>query len=73
MLLLAVPISFVVNYLHINGIAIFIVNFITIILLAVMISYITEEIARRAGNTLGGLLNVTFGYVSLLLICLNII
>jgi len=73
MLLLAVPVGFVVNYLHVNGIAIFIVNFIAIIPLAAMISCATEEIARRAGNTLGGLLNATFGYVSPLLICPNII
>ena len=73
MLLLAVPVGFVVNYLHVNGIAIFIVNFIAIIPLAAMISCATEEIARRAGNTLGGLLNATFGYVPPLLICPNII
>ena len=57
-----------VNYLHVNGIAIFIVNFIAIIPLTVMISCATKEIARRAGNTLGGLLNATFRYVSPLLI-----
>ncbi|XTI96068.1 hypothetical protein V2W45_1474932 [Cenococcum geophilum] len=59
-LLLTVPVGFVVNYLYINGIAIFIVNFITIIPLAVIISYTTKEIALRAGNILGGLLNATF-------------
>ncbi|XTI92042.1 hypothetical protein V2W45_1471700 [Cenococcum geophilum] len=48
------------NYLHVNSIAIFIVNFIAIIPLAIMISYATKEITRRAGNTLGGLLNATF-------------
>ena len=73
MLLLAVPVGFVVNYLHVNGIAIFIVNFIAIIPLAAMLSYATEEIALRAGDTLGGLLNATFGYISPLLVCPNII
>ena len=73
MLLLAVPVGFVVNYLHINGIAIFIVNFIAIIPLAAMLSYATEEIALRAGDILGGLLNATFGYVSPLLVCPNTI
>jgi len=62
-----------VNYLYINSIAIFIVNFITIIPLAVIISYITKEIALRAGNILGSLLNVTLRYVSPLLVCPNII
>ena len=52
-----------VNYLHINGVAIFVVNFIAIVPLAEILSYATEEIALRVGETLGGLLNATFGYV----------
>lgn len=63
LLLVAVPVGFVVNYLHINGVAIFVVNFIAIVPLAAMLSYATEEIALRVGETLGGLLNATFGYV----------
>ncbi|XTI86623.1 hypothetical protein V2W45_1467328 [Cenococcum geophilum] len=59
-LLLAVPVSFIVNYLYINSIAIFIVNFIAIIPLAIIINYATKEITRRASNILGGLLNITF-------------
>ncbi|XTI96172.1 calcium/proton exchanger [Cenococcum geophilum] len=59
-LLLAIPVSFVVNYLHVNGITIFIVNFITIIPLTVMLNYTTKEIALRASNILGSLLNATF-------------
>ena len=73
LLLLAVPVGFVVNYLHVNGIAIFIVNFIAIIPLAAMISCATREIALRTGDIPGGLLNATFGYVSPLLVCPNII
>jgi len=73
MLLLTIPVSFMVNYFYINGITIFIVNFITIIPLTVMLNYTTKEIALRAGDILGGLLNVTFGYVSPLLVCPNII
>lgn len=61
LLLVAVPVGFVVNYLHINGVAIFVVNFIAIVPLAAMLSYATEEIALRVGETLGGLLNATFG------------
>jgi len=38
-----------------------------------MLSYATEEIALRIGDTLGGLLNATFGYVSPLLACPDII
>jgi len=73
MLLLTVPIGFIVNYFYVNGIAIFIINFIAIIPLAVMLNYTIKEITLRAGNTLGGLLNVTFRYISPLLICPNII
>ena len=73
MLLLAISVGFVINYLYVNGIAIFIVNFIAIIPLAVMLSYITEEIALRASDILGGFLNATFGYIFLLLVCPNII
>jgi len=62
-----------VNYLYINGIAIFIVNFIAIILLTAMISYTTKEIILRAGNILGGLLNAAFRYISPLFIYSNII
>ena len=73
MLLLTISVGFVVNYLYINGIAIFIINFITIILLAAMLSCVIEEIALRAGNILGGLLNATFRYIFPLYIYPNII
>jgi Ca2+:H+ antiporter len=45
--------------------AIFVINFIAIIPLAALISYATEEISKRVGETLGGLLNATFGFVYL--------
>ena len=52
-----------VNYAHITPVGIFVINFIAIIPLAALLSYATEEIALRVGETLGGLLNATFGYV----------
>lgn len=55
------PIGFALNYAHANDIAIFVVNFIAIIPLAAMLSYATEEIALRTGETIGGLLNASFG------------
>ena len=60
-LLLAVPIGIAVNYAHIAPVAIFVINFIAIIPLAAMLSTATEEIALRTGETIGGLLNATFG------------
>ncbi|KAK7511056.1 vacuolar calcium ion transporter-like protein /H(+) exchanger [Phyllosticta citriasiana] len=60
-LLLAVPAGFAVNYAHLNGIIVFVINFIAIIPLAGMLSYATEELALHIGETLGGLLNASFG------------
>ncbi|KAK8191778.1 vacuolar calcium ion transporter-like protein /H(+) exchanger [Phyllosticta capitalensis] len=60
-LLLAVPAGFAVNYAHLNGIIVFVINFIAIIPLAGMLSYATEELALHVGETLGGLLNASFG------------
>ncbi|KND88816.1 Vacuolar calcium ion transporter [Tolypocladium ophioglossoides CBS 100239] len=60
-LLLAAPVGFVLNYASVSRVAVFVVNFIAIIPLAAMLSFATEEIALRTGETLGGLLNATFG------------
>ncbi|KAF2009925.1 vacuolar calcium ion transporter-like protein /H(+) exchanger [Aaosphaeria arxii CBS 175.79] len=62
-LLLFVPVGFALYYAHIkNGdVPVFIINFIAIIPLAAMLSYATEELALRVGETFGGLLNATFG------------
>ncbi|UNI21562.1 hypothetical protein JDV02_007542 [Purpureocillium takamizusanense] len=61
-LLLAAPVGIALNYVKsVNRIAVFVVNFIAIIPLAAMLSFATEEIALRTGETLGGLLNATFG------------
>lgn len=61
LLLLAVPAGIAVHYAKLNPAAIFVVNFIAIIPLAAMLSYATEEIALRTGETIGGLLNASFG------------
>lgn len=60
-LLIAAPVGIAVNYAKINPVIIFVVNFIAIIPLAALLSYATEEIAIRTGETLGGLLNASFG------------
>jgi len=60
-LLIAVPVGIAVNYAKINPVVVFVVNFIAIVPLAAMLSYATEEIALRTGETIGGLLNATFG------------
>lgn len=60
-LLICAPVGIALNYIHVNPVAVFVVNFIAIIPLAAMLSYATEEIAMRTGETIGGLLNATFG------------
>lgn len=61
-LLLLVPVGIAVNYVDsVPAIAVFIINFLAIVPLAGILSYATEEIALRVGETLGGLLNASFG------------
>ncbi|THY50006.1 Calcium/proton exchanger [Aureobasidium pullulans] len=67
-LLVCVPIGFALRYSHANGYAVFIVNFIAIIPLAAMLSFATEELALYVGETLGGLLNASFGNATELIV-----
>ncbi|PNS18868.1 Vacuolar calcium ion transporter [Sphaceloma murrayae] len=67
-LLLAVPVSFAVNYAEVDGRVIFVVAFIAIIPLAATLSFATEELAMYVGQTLGGLLNATFGNATELIV-----
>jgi len=64
-MLVFVPVGFVLNYLHLKGnsmgVLVFVINFLAIIPLAAILSYATEELALRVGETLGGLLNASFG------------
>jgi Ca2+:H+ antiporter len=60
-LLIAAPVGIGLNYAGIDGKVIFCVNFIAIIPLAGMLSFATEEIALHLGESLGGLLNASFG------------
>jgi hypothetical protein len=60
-LLIAAPVGIAVHFVNVSPIAVFVINFIAIIPLAALLSYATEEIAIRASNTIGSLLNATFG------------
>ncbi|OAA47588.1 Sodium/calcium exchanger membrane region [Metarhizium rileyi] len=61
-LFLAAPVGIALNYVHsVNRIAVFIINFLAIIPLAAILGFATEEVALRTGETLGGLINATFG------------
>ncbi|CAG8547943.1 15370_t:CDS:2 [Cetraspora pellucida] len=60
-LLLFVPIGFIVHFVSQNDTLIFFMNFLAIIPLAKLLGFATEELACTVGETVGGLLNATFG------------
>ncbi|KAH8729561.1 calcium/proton exchanger [Ilyonectria robusta] len=60
-LLIMVPIGIVAGKLEWSPTAVFTLNFFAIIPLAAVLSFATEEISIKLGETLGGLLNATFG------------
>ncbi|GMM56332.1 Vcx1 protein [Maudiozyma humilis] len=60
-LLVFVPLGIVWGYLEISHTWTFVFNFLAIIPLAAILAYATEELAEKAGSTVGGLLNATFG------------
>lgn len=60
--ILAAPVGIALSQVKgIDPVAVFVVNFVAIIPLAAMLGYATEEVAMRTGETIGGLLNATFG------------
>ncbi|EEU38570.1 uncharacterized protein NECHADRAFT_55186 [Fusarium vanettenii 77-13-4] len=60
-LLVMVPVGIAAGKLGWNPIAVFTINFIAIMPLAAVMSFATEEISQQLGETMGGLLNATFG------------
>ncbi|OAA51791.1 calcium/proton exchanger [Metarhizium rileyi] len=60
-LLVVVPIGIVAGALKWNPTVVFTLNFFAIIPLAAVLSFATEVMALKLGQTLGGLLNATFG------------
>ncbi|GAA6060974.1 hypothetical protein JCM10212_006556 [Sporobolomyces blumeae] len=59
--LIAVPLSFVSHFAKWGSTADFIISFIAIIPLASLLGDATEQCSLRLGQTVGGLLNATFG------------
>lgn len=60
-LLVFVPLGIISGALHWNPTVVFILNFFAIIPLASLLAFATEEVAVPLGQTIGGLLNATFG------------
>lgn len=68
-LLVFVPLGLVAGALEWSAAAVFTLNFFAIIPLASILSFATEEISVKLGETLGGLLNATFGNAVELIVC----
>jgi len=60
-LLIFIPFGILSAILNMNDTSIFLCNFIAIIPLAKLLGFATEELSLRTSETLGGLLNATFG------------
>ncbi|KAK0748417.1 Sodium/calcium exchanger protein-domain-containing protein, partial [Apiosordaria backusii] len=60
-LLVFVPVGFAVRFAHLPAGVVFGVNAVAIIPLAGLLSHATECVASRMGDTVGALMNVTFG------------
>lgn len=61
LLLVAVPLSFLSHFLGWGSTADFIISFLAIVPLASLLGDATEQCAIKLGQTLGGLMNATFG------------
>ena len=68
-LLVFVPLGIVSGAVGWSPTAIFILNFLAIIPLASLLSFATEEMSAKLGQTLGGLLNASFGNAVELIVC----
>lgn len=60
-LLIFVPLGIIAGAVGWSPTAVFLLNFFAIIPLASLLSFATEELSVPLGQTLGGLLNATFG------------
>lgn len=68
-LLVFVPIGIISGAAGWDPVLQFVLNFIAIIPLASLLAFATEELAVPLGQTLGGLLNATFGNAVELIVC----
>lgn len=67
--LVFVPLGIISGICKWNQTTVFILNFLAIIPLASLLSFATEELSAKLGQTLGGLLNATFGNAVELIVC----
>ena len=67
-LLIFLPFAILSGALGWSSSVIFVTNFFAIIPLAALLSFATEELSKTVGQGLGGLLNVTFGNATELIV-----
>jgi Ca2+:H+ antiporter len=60
-LLVFVPLGIIAGLAQWDPVTVFVLNFFAIVPLAALLSFATEQLALKVGQTLGGLLNATFG------------
>jgi len=60
-LLVFVPLGIIAGVAGWDPVAVFVLNFLAIVPLAGLLAFATEELAAKLGQTIGGLLNATFG------------
>lgn len=60
-LLVFVPVGIVLGALDMDPTAVFVTNFLAIMPLAALLSFATEELSAKLGQTVGGLMNASFG------------
>jgi Ca2+:H+ antiporter len=70
-LLVFVPLGIVAGATGWDPVTVFALNFFAIMPLAAVLSFATEEISMKLGQTLGGLMNATFGNAVELIVCYN--
>jgi Ca2+:H+ antiporter len=61
MLLIFLPLGILAGAQEWNPTVVFVCNLLAIIPLATLLSFVTEELSADAGQTVGALLNATFG------------
>ncbi len=68
LLLVALPIALVLNWVGANDVVVFLASAVAVVPLAGLIGNATEQVARYVGPSLGGFLNATFGNAAELII-----
>ncbi|KAJ9096619.1 hypothetical protein QFC20_006381 [Naganishia adeliensis] len=68
LMIFLVPVAWALHLTHQNDVIVFVFTFLSVIPLANLLSFATEQLALRVGEAIGGLLNASFGNAVELLI-----